>query len=111
MIKNRFPKHRLSTLVMVSAIITILITFSAVENVSAQSREKTLRVVTQDIINRLDVGKGGHERACYGPISGIYDRLVTWERDHLGNGFYHYAPTRQKGDSRWPFRASAPARF
>lgn len=101
----RFANHRLTTLVVVSAIITFLITFSAVENVFAQSREKVLRVVSQDIINRLDVGMGGHERAVYGPMDSIYDRLITWERDHLGNGFYHYAPTRIKGElaERWEF--------
>jgi peptide/nickel transport system substrate-binding protein len=105
MTKKRCRNHRLTTIVVASAIIAFLITLSGVENLFAQSHEKVLRAVTQDVINRLDVGKGGHERAVYGIMSDTYDRLVTWERDHLGNGFYHYAPSKPKGElaERWEF--------
>jgi peptide/nickel transport system substrate-binding protein len=95
---NRFFNHRLTTFVVISAFITFLISFSAVENVSAQSREKTLRVVTQDVVNRLDVGKAGYERVVFGIVSNIYDRLITFERDHLDNGFYHYSTTNHPGE-------------
>ena len=55
----------------------------------AQSRAETLRQVTGNTINTLDPTMPGSTREAFGLSWNVYDRLVSFERKQVGNGFIY----------------------
>lgn len=61
----------------------------------AQTRAETLRQVTGNTINTLDPNMPGSTREAFGLSWNTYDRLVSFERKEVGNGFvYEFGKVR-----------------
>ena len=86
-------------------VLCTLVAWSAPGDVFAQEREKTLRVLSQEVFNQLDVGKPGYSRATFGLSFNIYDRLISWDRFAVGNDAYHFDANKPAGElaESWKF--------
>ncbi len=71
----------------------------------AQTRAETLRQVTGNTINGLDPTMPGATREAFGLSKNVYDRLVTWERRPVGDGWI-FDPGRIRGELAESFEIS-----
>ena len=81
----------------------------------AQSRDETLRVLTDSVPNSQDPHGTGVSPASLAVFANVYDRLINFGRREVRPGLYRYDTSRFEGElaeslggrGRWP-RARVP---